>query len=103
MDIKEKLIEKLKKWIIETDVITLDKDVPVECDEKSTRELRDGSSKEVYKLSFRTEDVIRYDEKGEIGQFGEGMYCSAYYDAEKLELLYIAKGKPGYIEPDGSY
>ncbi len=103
MDTKEKIINKLKKWIKETNIIDYDKEIDFDCDDKKLETLRDGKTqKEVYIISFKTQDYVEYDKKGEIISMIEGMYCFAYFDAEKLELLYIHK-KAGYIEPDGSF
>lgn len=99
---KEQIIQSLNIWIKKTNVITYDKDIGLRCREKELRELRDGSEKEVYVVSFKTESDIEYNENGEIISLFEGMYCFAYFDAETLELLYISK-KAGYIEVDGSY
>jgi hypothetical protein len=99
---KEQIIQSLNIWIKKTNVITYDKDIGLTCREKELRELRDGSEKEVYVVSFKTESDIEYNENGEIISLFEGMYCFAYFDAETLELLYISK-KAGYIEVDGSY
>lgn len=100
---KEKVIEKLKKWIAEKGIITIDTDVQIECLDERVQELRDGENRKVYEVWFRTADSIRYDDKGEIDAFVEGSYCTAYFDAASLNLLYIAKGTHGYIEPDGSF
>ena len=103
MDTKERVIENLKNWLKKTNVISYDKDIGFRCRDKELEELRDGrTKKEVYVVSFKTEDKISYDENGEIDLFFEGMLCFAYFDAETLELLYIHK-KAGYIEVDGSY
>ncbi|TDW46561.1 hypothetical protein EV144_106233 [Flavobacterium sp. 270] len=103
MNPKEQLTEKLKNWLEETNVISYDKDIGFRCRDKELRELRDGKTeKEVYIISFNTEDNITYDKNGEIISLFEGMLCFAYFDAETLELLYISK-KAGYIEVDGSY
>jgi hypothetical protein len=99
MNTTEQVIENLKKWFNKTNVISYDKDIDLQCWDK---ELRDGTNKEVYVVSFKTEDKIEYDKNGEIISLFEGMYCFAYFDAETLELLYIMK-KAGYIEVDGSY
>jgi hypothetical protein len=99
---KEQIIQSLNIWIKKTNVITYDKDIGLRCREKELRELRDGSEKEVYVVSFKTESDIEYNENGEIISLFEGMYCFAYFDAKTLELLYIHK-KAGYIEVDGSY
>jgi len=42
---KEKVVEKLKNWIVEKHVISLDETMPVMCDDKEERELRDGTKK----------------------------------------------------------
>jgi serine protease inhibitor len=102
MNTKEQIIEKLKIWFKKTNIISYDKDIDLQCWDKELKELRDGNTKEVYVVSFKTEDKIEYDENGEIISLFEGMYCFAYFDAETLELLYIHK-KAGYIEVDGSY
>ena len=103
MDTKEQIIENLKKWLKTTDVISYDRDIDFRCRDKEIKELRDGKTqKEVYVVSFKTDDIIEYGESGEIVSLFEGMYCFAYFDAETLELLYIMK-KAGYIEADGSY
>lgn len=103
MNTKEKIIEKLKKWIKETNVIDYDEEIGIDCDDKELETLRDGKTKkEVYVTSFKTKDYVEYDKKGEISFLIEGMYCFAYFDAETLDLLYIHK-KAGYIEPDGSF
>lgn len=103
MDAKKQVVENLKKWLKTTNVISYDKDIDFKCRDKEIKELRDGkTNKEVYVVSFKTEDTIEYDENGEIVSLFEGMYCFAYFDAETLELLYIHK-KAGYIEADGSY
>lgn len=102
MDTKEQVIENLKNWLNKTNVISYDKDIGLKCWDKEFKELRDGKIKEIYIVSFKTEDKIEYDKNGEIISLFEGMYCFAYFDAETLELLYIHK-KAGYIEVDGSY
>ena len=103
MNPKEQVIENLKKWLKTTNVISYDKDIDFRCRDKEVKELRDGKThKEVYIVSFKTEDNIKYDKNGEIISLFEGMYCFAYFNAETLELLYINK-KAGYIEVDGSY
>lgn len=101
MDIKEQLIVKLRNWVEKTN-ISYDKDIGFRCMEKELTKLRDGKEKEIYKVSFQTEDKIEYDKNGEIISLFEGMYCFAYFDAETLELLYIMK-KAGYIEVNSSY
>lgn len=101
MDIKEQIIDKLKSWVEKTN-ISYDKDIGFRCREKELTKLRDGKEKEIYNVSFQTEDKIEYDKNGKIISLFEGMYCFAYFDAETLELLYIMK-KAGYIEVDGSY
>lgn len=103
MNAKEQIIENLKNWLNKTKVISYDERVPLNCLDKEFKELRDGKTKEVYVVSFKTKSTnVEYNEKGEIISFFEGMYCFAYFDAETLELLYIMK-KAGYIEADGSY
>ncbi len=103
MNTKEQLIEKLKNWIIETNVINYDKEIGLDCDDKRLVKLRGSEiKKEAYVISFKTEDNLTYDKNGEIDMFIEGMYCFAYFDAITLDLLYILK-KAGYIEIDGSY
>ncbi len=102
MNPKEQVIENLKVWLEKTNVISYDKDIGFRCREKELKKLRDGKEKEIYNVSFQTEDQIEYDKNGEIISLFEGMYCFAYFDAETLELLYVMK-KAGYIEVDGSY
>ena len=103
MNTKEQVVENLKSWIEKTNIISYDKDIGLRCRDKEIKELRDGKTeKEVYVVSFQTEDKIEYDKNGEIISLFEGMFCFAYFDAESLELLYIMK-KAGYIEVDGSY
>lgn len=100
MEIKEQLIEKLKSWLEKTN-ISYDKEIGLRCRDKELTKSRDGKEKEIYVVSFQTEDNIEYDKNGEIISLFEGMFCFAYYDAETLDLLYISK-KAGYIEVDGS-
>ena len=110
MDTKQKIIENLKAWIKKTDVINYDDSFDslgwekgFKVYDKKLETLRDGKTqKEVYVVSFKTQDYVEYDMKGEITSLMEGMYCFAYFDAQTLELLYIHK-KAGYIEPDGSF
>jgi hypothetical protein len=114
MEIKEKLIEKLKKWVKETNVIEVDESDynntllgwknGYKFNDKKLETLRDGKiKKEVYVITFKTKDVVKYNIKnGEIDIFIEGMSCYAYFDAETLDLMYIHK-KAGYIEVDGTY
>ncbi|MFB9079008.1 hypothetical protein ACFFLS_10080 [Flavobacterium procerum] len=103
MTTKEQIIEKLKTWLTTKKVISYEEGIPLNCWNKELKELRDGSEKEVYVVSFKTKSTnIEYNEKGEVISFFEGMYCFAYFDADTLELLYIHK-KAGYIEVDGSY
>ncbi|MFH7017179.1 hypothetical protein [Flavobacterium sp. FlaQc-47] len=102
MNTKEQVIENLKSWFKKTNVLTYDKDIGLNYREKELKGLRDGSEKEVFIVSFKTESDIEFNENGEITSLFEGMYCFAYFDAETLELLYIMK-KAGYIEVDGSY
>ena len=103
MNPKELVIENLKIWIKKTNIISYDKDIGLDCDDKELVILRDlKTQKEVYVVSFKSEDQIEYNKKGEIISLFEGMFCFAYFDAETLELLYIMK-KAGYIEVDGSY
>lgn len=103
MNTKEQLIEKLKIWIEKTKVISYEDRIPLNCWDKELKELRDGTTKEVYVVSFKTKSTnIEYNEKGEVISFLDGMYCFAHFDAKTLELLYIHK-KTGYIEVDGSY
>lgn len=103
MNTKEKIVEKLKKWIVETDVIDYNKAIGLECDDKELVILRDSKTKkEVYVVSFKTNDRETFNNKGDLDIFIEGTYCFAYYDAETLDLLYIHKSV-GYIEIDGSY
>jgi hypothetical protein len=102
MNTKEQVVENLKSWIEKTNVISYDKDIGLDCDDKEVVTLRDKTNKEVYVVSFKTEDKIEYDKNVEIISLFEGMYCFAYFDAETLELLYVMK-KAGYIEADGSY
>lgn len=103
MDAKQNIIENLKNWIKQTNVIDYDEEIGIDCDDKKLEKLRDGKTKkEVYIVSFKTNDVVEYDKQGNITSLIEGMYCFAYFDAETSKLLYIHK-KAGYIEPDGSY
>jgi hypothetical protein len=104
METKGQIIENLKNWLNKTQIISYDKDIGLDCDDKELITLRDGKTqKEVYVVSFKTKSTnVEYNENGEITSFFEGMYCFAYFDAETLELLYISK-KAGYIEVDGSY
>ena len=110
MDTKEKIIENLKQWIKETNVISYDESFDslgwnkgFKVYDKKLEILRDNKTeKEVYIVSFKTKSIIERNEKGEIISLMEGMRCFAYYDAETLELMYIHK-KAGYIEKDGSY
>ncbi len=102
MNKKEQIINSLRIWFTKTNIITYDKEIGLRWREKELRKLRNGSEKEVYIVSFKTESDIEYNEQGEIIDLLEGMYCFAYFDAETLELLYIHK-KIGYIEVDGSY
>ncbi len=100
---KEQAIENLKNWINKTNVISYDEQIGFNCWDKELKELRDGKTKEVYVISFKTKSTnLEYDEDGKVISFFEGMYCFAYFDAKTLELLYISK-KAGYIEVDGSY
>ncbi|MDQ8012175.1 MAG: hypothetical protein REI96_06995 [Flavobacterium nitrogenifigens] len=102
MNPKEQIIETLKKWITQTNIISYDERIGLNCWDKELKELRDGTKKQIYVVSFSTRSKIGYDENGEINFFVDGMLCFAYFDAETLELLYIHK-KAGYIEVDGSY
>ncbi len=112
MEYKEKILNKLKEWLKTTNVITADQSDfynslgwqnGFKVDDKKTVTLRDGKTqKEVYVVSFKTIDIVDYNEKGEIVSLMEGMFCYAYFDAETLDLMYIHK-KTGYIEKDGSY
>ncbi|WP_202703923.1 hypothetical protein [Flavobacterium sp. UGB4466] len=103
MNIKEQVIQNLKNWLAKTKVISYDERIPLNCWDKELKDLRNGTVKEVYIVSFKTKSTtIEYNEKGEVISFFEGMYCFAYFDAETLEFLYIMK-KAGYIEVDGSY
>jgi len=111
MEIKKQLIEKLRKWVKETNIIEIDESLNsvklnwkngYSFENKKLERLRDGTEKEVYIISFKTKDVVRYYENGEIDIFIEGMLCFAYFDAETLDFMYIHK-KAGYIEIDGSY
>ena len=103
MDIKEQVIKTLKNWITQTNIISYNDRIGFDCGDKELAVLRDGKTKEVFVVSFKTKSTnIEYDENGKIISFFEGMYCFAYFDAETLELLYIQK-KAGYIEVDGSY
>ena len=100
---KEIILNKLKDWIKETDIIDYDEEIGLNCWDKELRTLRGGKTqKEVYVISFKTQDIIERDEEGNITSLMEGMYCFAYFDAETLDMLYILK-KAGYIEVDGSY
>lgn len=102
MNPKQQVVESLKRWIAKNN-FSYDKDIGLDCDDKELVILRDlKTQKEVYVVSFKTEDQIEYDKNGEIISLFEGMFCFAYFDAETLELLYIMK-KAGYIEADGSY
>jgi len=102
MKAKEQVLKKLKNWFKTTQIISYDKDIGLQFWDKELRELRGEIKKEVYVISFKTEDKIERNKNGEIISLFEGMYCFAYFDAETLELLYIHK-KAGYIEVDGSY
>lgn len=109
MDVKEILVEKIKKWIKETNIIDYDEEYDslgwekgFKVYDKKIETLRDNSQKEVYVVSFSTKDYIEYNKDGKIISLIEGMMCYAYYDAQSLELLYIQK-KAGYIEVDGSF
>ncbi|QSW90230.1 hypothetical protein J0383_05270 [Flavobacterium endoglycinae] len=103
MNPKDQIIETLKKWITQTNIISYDVIIGLDCGDKESAVLRDGKTKDVYVVSFKTKSTnIEYNEQGEVISFFEGMYCFAYFDAETLELLYIHK-KAGYIEVDGSY
>lgn len=102
MNAKEQVIVNLKRWIEKTNIISYDTDIGLRCRDKELKELRDGKLKDVYVVSFVTEDKIERDKNGEIISLFEGMYCFAYFDADTLELLYIHK-KAGYIEVDGSF
>lgn len=103
MNIKEQIIENLKNWINKTNVISYEDRIGFNCWDKELKELRNGETKEVYVISFKTKSTnIEYDENGKIISFFEGMYCFAYFDAETLDLHYISK-KAEYIEVDSSY
>ncbi|MBS7233630.1 hypothetical protein KHA90_21685 [Flavobacterium psychroterrae] len=103
MNTKEQIIENLKNWFNKVNVISLEERIPLNCWDKELKELRDGKTKEIYIVSFKTKSTnIEHDENGKITSFFEGMYCFAYFDAETLELMYISK-KDGFIEVDGSY
>lgn len=103
MNVKEQIIETLEKWITKTNTVSYDDRIGLDCGDKESAVLRDGKTKEVYVVSFKTKSTnIEYDENGKIISFFEGMYCFAYFDAETLDFLYISK-KTGYIEVDGSY
>lgn len=102
MNPKEQVLKSLKNWIAKNN-FSYDRDIGLDCNDKELVILRDlKTQKEVYVVSFKTEDQIEYDKNGEIISLFEGMFCFAYFDAETLELLYIMK-KAGYIEADGSY
>ncbi|MCV9931975.1 hypothetical protein OIU80_06740 [Flavobacterium sp. LS1R47] len=103
MNAKEQVIENLKNWLNKTSIISYEERIAFNCWDKELKKIRDGKTKEVYVVSFKTKSTnVEYNENGEITSFFEGMYCFAYFDAETLELLYISK-KAGYIEVDGSY
>ncbi|OXB14589.1 hypothetical protein, partial [Flavobacterium reichenbachii] len=86
MTTKDQVIENLKIWIKKTNIISYDKDIGLDCDDKELVILRDlKTQKEVYVVSFKTEDQIEYNKKGEIISLFEGMLCFAYFDAETLE------------------
>ncbi|AXG73004.1 hypothetical protein DVK85_01640 [Flavobacterium arcticum] len=99
MNIKEKLIDDIKKFLEKHDYSI---DARFEFYDKETEELRDGVSKEVYVISFSFADYIEYDSKGNIADYIEGKRAFAYYDAETLKLLYILKNN-GYLETDGTF
>lgn len=101
MNIKEQLIEKTKKWVNEKGIFEIDFYLGIECWDREARKVRGGEMKQVYVVSFKTNDYVEHNDNGEIISLFEGMYCSAYYDAETLVLLFILKPH-GYIEPDGS-
>lgn len=48
MNTKEQVIENLKKWIKKTNVISYDKDIGLDCDNKELVILRDKTNKEVW-------------------------------------------------------
>ncbi len=102
MNSKEQIIENLKDWLKNTNVILYSDNIPFRCSDKELCELRNGKKKEIYIVTFHTKDYIKYNKNGEIIMLIEGKMCFAHFDAETFELLYIITNT-GYIEPDGSY
>ena len=110
MNIEDKLIWKVKKWVKETNIVDVDESDfynPLgwkdgySVHKKQEKELRDGIKKMVYVVSFRSTDYVERNDKGEVISCLEGSYFSAFFDAETLEPIYII-GKTSYIEPDGT-
>ncbi|WP_244299016.1 hypothetical protein [Flavobacterium nitrogenifigens] len=70
MNPKEQIIETLKKWITQTNIISYDDRIGLDCGDKELTELRDRTTKEVYVVSFKTKSTnIEYNEKGEVVSF----------------------------------
>lgn len=111
MEVKNELIEKLKKWVKETGIIDIDEsdfNNPLGWEngfsfhDKKEEILRDGETKkEVYIVSFKSVDYVEKNENNEIISFLEGAMYFAYFDSETLNPLYIM-GKTSYVEVDGS-
>lgn len=77
MNTKEQVIENLKKWLKKTNIISYDKDIGLDCNDKELVTLRDRKTqKEVYVVSFKTEDKIEYDKNDEIISLFEECYVS---------------------------
>ncbi len=97
---KEEIIEKVKKHILSIDLRY--EEAPIICHDKTLEKLRDHSLREVYVVSFKTTDKIKYNAKGEIISLVEGRFCFCYVAADTYEILFYL-AEHGYIEPNGNY
>lgn len=81
--------------------LEIDNKTEMSCYDKQEKKLRDGSTKNVYLVSFHTPDSIERNQQGEITSLIEGNLCFCCVDADNYDVLYYTKPQ-GYIEPDGT-
>lgn len=100
---KEEIIEKVKQHMQSIN-LEYEKGIGIYCRDKEFKKLRirDGSPREVYVVSFKTPDRIKYNAKGEIISLVEGTSHYCYIAADTYEILYYLT-EHGYIEPDGTF
>lgn len=96
---KEKIIKKVKKHLIDINLSFMDNTEDERWftfNNRHEEELRDGSIKEVYTVSFYTPGIETSD-----NGYIEGQLITCIIDAKSKEILYY-ETHLGYIESDGT-